>query len=348
MVAPVVAAAGAAVRAGAMAAGRGAAVAGRATGSAAKAGAQATGRGLRSAAKGASRSAKGLARGGGQTAGGASRRVGSGAKDLAASKARGPGSASRTGWNYRNPSPPTQASAPTGPKGIDGAQVKRFLSNRLKRMLLLRAWRKSRKDRKNPRSPLGKARAKARRMRRRVRRVVVLAFMLTLLLPVMLAGFTAAQLNDAMAASNGGEDHQEEPVAGDGDPRGSTEPYRPDDIPAVTQRLLDAVIPEFGRARGIGCTRNDPGSDHNSGHACDFMVSVGRARGAEEQHGHDLAAWAIANAEALDIQYVIWQNEIWNIDRPNDGWRPQNKVGSWSYTHYDHVHISLQGAPTYR
>ena len=182
-----------------------------------------------------------------------------------------------------------------------------------------------------------------------MRRVIFVVLLLMLVLPVALVGFTGAQMNDAIAAAMRDEpEPQQEPVAGNGDPRGSTELYRPGNIPAVTQRLLDAVIPEFGRGRGIGCTRNDPGSDHNSGHACDFMVSVGRARGAEEQHGHDLAAWAVANAEALDIQYVIWQNEIWNIDRPNDGWRSQHKVGSWSYTHYDHVHISLQGSPAYR
>jgi hypothetical protein len=200
MPAPIIAAAGAAIRAGAVAVGRGLAAAGRAIGSAVKAGAQAAGRGLRSAATGVGRSAKGLVRRTGKSAGGASKRVGSAAKDAATPKARGPGSASRNGWNYRNPNQPNM---PTGPQGPTGAQVKKFLANRLKRMLLMHAWRKSRKDRKNPKTKLGKARAKLRRRRRRVRRVLVFAFLLMVVFPLVVTGVTGGQMNDAIAASQG-------------------------------------------------------------------------------------------------------------------------------------------------
>jgi Transglycosylase SLT domain len=135
-----------------------------------------------------------------------------------------------------------------------------------------------------------------------------------------------------------------------GGPQGGTAAYRPGNIPAVTQRMLDAAVPLFGRGHGIHCQarRSDPRSDHNSGHACDFMVSPGGVMPtrAQARHGDELAAWAQANADALDIQYVIWENEIWNADRPEDGWRSQGKSGV-TYAHWDHVHISLRGSPTY-
>jgi hypothetical protein len=131
-----------------------------------------------------------------------------------------------------------------------------------------------------------------------------------------------------------------------GGPRGSTERYTEPGLPAVTQRLVDQVVPLFGRGYGIGCfgERSGP-SEHPSGRACDFMMSrIGtRAAGDDLAHGDALAAWLQANAADLDIMYIIWKNHIWSPSRADEGWRhqhPENGQGN-TFLHYDHIHVSV-------
>ena len=131
-----------------------------------------------------------------------------------------------------------------------------------------------------------------------------------------------------------------------GGPRGSTERYTERNLPATTQRLVDAVVPLFGRGYGIGCfgSRSGP-SDHPEGKACDFMMSkLGtRAAGDDLAQGDALAAWLQANAAELDITYIIWKNHIWSRSRADEGWRhqhPETGQGN-TFLHYDHVHVSV-------
>ncbi len=87
--------------------------------------------------------------------------------------------------------------------------------------------------------------------------------------------------------------------------------------------------------------RNDPSSDHYSGKALDLMIpkyttSDGKAL------GQKVADWAVANQPRLNIQYVIWNQEIWNVSRASEGWRPMADRGSDSANHKNHVHISVK------
>lgn len=93
----------------------------------------------------------------------------------------------------------------------------------------------------------------------------------------------------------------------------------------------------------IGGFRPGDPQDHGKGLALDVMVNMRAqyAQGAELQTGNEIAAWAQANARQLGVQYVIWQNKIWNIDRDSEGWRSQGKKGA-TFAHYDHVHISFK------
>lgn len=131
-----------------------------------------------------------------------------------------------------------------------------------------------------------------------------------------------------------------------GGPRGGTERYTERGLPARTQRLLDAVVPKFGRGYGIGCfgSRQGP-SEHPSGRACDFMMSTlgTRATGDDLAHGDAMAAWLQANAAELDIMYIIWKNHIWSPSRADEGWRHQHSESGNDNTflHYDHIHVSL-------
>ena len=126
-------------------------------------------------------------------------------------------------------------------------------------------------------------------------------------------------------------------------PKGSTAPYTEPNLPAVTSRMLQAVVPIFGRGRGIGCWGEREGpTDHDDGHACDFMMATtGTMPNAEwTAHGWAMANYLIANAGTLRVKYIIWQEQIWQ----NGQWRRYTRYGPGggiTQNHYDHVHLSL-------
>lgn len=82
-------------------------------------------------------------------------------------------------------------------------------------------------------------------------------------------------------------------------------------------------------------------SGHQAGLAIDLMVpmtSVGRAQ------GQAIADYALANADALGVRYIIWYQQIWSVERASEGWRNMADRGSPSANHLDHPHISFYGA----
>jgi hypothetical protein len=111
----------------------------------------------------------------------------------------------------------------------------------------------------------------------------------------------------------------------------------------VTPRLLHLV--RQGTAAGFptpSCYRVDDHGEHPKGRACDWMTTTGgEASGADKARGEAMAAWAVANADALAIQYVIWFRRIWTRTR---GWHPYNNPWGGndpSGWHTNHVHISV-------
>ncbi|MBD2759280.1 hypothetical protein IEE94_07120 [Yimella sp. cx-573] len=130
-------------------------------------------------------------------------------------------------------------------------------------------------------------------------------------------------------------------------PRTNPHPGQMTRAPKLTARAK-FVRAEMQKAfPGIRCDASAyrPGqvSDHNSGNALDcFPGKFGvYASGADLREGNTAAAWLKKYAGKLDVQYVIWQNKIWNIDRASEGWRYQGKSGA-TYGHYDHLHISVK------
>jgi hypothetical protein len=125
---------------------------------------------------------------------------------------------------------------------------------------------------------------------------------------------------------------------------GGTRRYTESQITPTMQRVLDAIVPTFGRGRGVGCFRaSDPKGEHDEGRSCDFMMANGTRPTPEyRQHGEQLAHWLQQNARALGVQYVIWEQHIWNIDRADEGWRPMEDRGSLTQNHFDHVHVTVR------
>ena len=121
-----------------------------------------------------------------------------------------------------------------------------------------------------------------------------------------------------------------------------------DGLTPRTRRAIHAVMQAFGvtNVGGFcpgGCrTGHIPNSDHYTGHAVDFMLTP--INDANRQLGDAIAAWLVANANRLAVNYVIWNERTWNRGRASEGWRiythPSGSSGDTA-SHPDHPHLSV-------
>jgi uncharacterized protein YgiM (DUF1202 family) len=81
-------------------------------------------------------------------------------------------------------------------------------------------------------------------------------------------------------------------------------------------------------------------TDHSTGRALDLMIPHYKSASGKAL-GYKVAAWAKANARDLGINYVIWNQHIWNIRRDSEGWRYMADRGDDSANHHNHVHITV-------
>jgi uncharacterized protein YgiM (DUF1202 family) len=84
-------------------------------------------------------------------------------------------------------------------------------------------------------------------------------------------------------------------------------------------------------------------TDHSTGRALDLMIPNYKSASGKAL-GYKVAAWAKANARDLGINYVIWNQHIWNITRDDEGWRYMADRGGDSANHKNHVHITVFAA----
>lgn len=123
---------------------------------------------------------------------------------------------------------------------------------------------------------------------------------------------------------------------------------------------LEAASAAFGGwsdgpvIRNAGCWDAhawNPRSDHPRGKACDlFATGPGVfAEGGELDSGWRVADWFRANAEPLQVKYLIWQGRYWDPSvGDQDGWGRRYTGGGVYNTrnatggHYDHVHVSFR------
>ena len=91
-----------------------------------------------------------------------------------------------------------------------------------------------------------------------------------------------------------------------------------------------AVCAAFPEITTYGTFRSD--GEHAQGIAVDIMVSGSR--------GQEVADFVRANYDALGVNYVIYSQQIWSLDRSGEGWRYMSDRGSTTANHYDHVHVT--------
>jgi len=101
----------------------------------------------------------------------------------------------------------------------------------------------------------------------------------------------------------------------------------------VSQNIVDVhqvVCGNFPEISTYGTLRSD--GEHAQGIAMDIMVSGDR--------GWEVANFLQANAAELGINYLIYSQQIWSVDRSSEGWRGMEDRGSTTANHYDHVHVT--------
>jgi uncharacterized protein YgiM (DUF1202 family) len=116
---------------------------------------------------------------------------------------------------------------------------------------------------------------------------------------------------------------------------------------AVEQGLMPNAIKvhramraRFPQITVYGGVRPSVIPDHEQGRALDAMIPDYRSASGKAL-GDEAATWAKANARSLGINYVIWNQHIWNITRDSEGWRYMADRGSDSANHLNHIHITV-------
>ncbi|WP_318255452.1 hypothetical protein [Agrococcus baldri] len=113
------------------------------------------------------------------------------------------------------------------------------------------------------------------------------------------------------------------------------------------ERLLDEMTAVFGEQRLGGFAPGGvdhghmPGSTHYEGRAIDIFF-----RPVTEEHrrqGWLLAHWLVAHADELEVQYVIFDDRVWSVHRPDGQWRQYRAPdpGNEILRHLDHVHVDV-------
>lgn len=102
-------------------------------------------------------------------------------------------------------------------------------------------------------------------------------------------------------------------------------------------RCTAAAFPRISTMYGIG--ERAISGDHPNGYAVDFMIDNYRSQSGRAL-GWKIAEWNRQNAEDLGIQYIIFDQKIWSVDRADEGWRPMEDRGSDNQNHLNHAHIS--------
>lgn len=117
---------------------------------------------------------------------------------------------------------------------------------------------------------------------------------------------------------------------------------RPDAL--LVLRCVKQAFPKI--TTFYGWRRFDPYPDHPSGRAVDIMISSAFPNYRSPQavaYGDQIAAWVKAHRKELGVQYIMWRQHIWNVERANEGWRSFADRGNPTANHMDHVHVTTYG-----
>ena len=92
----------------------------------------------------------------------------------------------------------------------------------------------------------------------------------------------------------------------------------------------EAVCANFPEITTYGTFRGD--GEHAEGLAVDIMTSGDR--------GWQVAEFVRAHYAELGVNYIMYSQRIWSVERSSEGWRYVEDRGSTTANHYDHVHVT--------
>lgn len=95
-------------------------------------------------------------------------------------------------------------------------------------------------------------------------------------------------------------------------------------------KVHEAVCAAFPEITTYGTFRGD--GEHSQGLAVDIMVSGER--------GWEVAEFVREHYADLGVNYLIYSQKIWSVERSGEGWRGMSNRGSATANHFDHVHVT--------
>lgn len=102
-------------------------------------------------------------------------------------------------------------------------------------------------------------------------------------------------------------------------------------VSASIVKIHAAVCANWPEVSTYGTLRSD--GEHSQGRAVDIMISGGT--------GWEIAEFLRENYAALGIEYIIYEQKIWSVERSGEGWRGMSDRGSITANHFDHVHVTV-------
>lgn len=105
----------------------------------------------------------------------------------------------------------------------------------------------------------------------------------------------------------------------------------PSNVSPSIIKVHKAVCAAFPEVTTYGTWRSD--GEHGQGRAVDIMITG--------ETGWRIAEMLRDNHAALGIEYIIYSQKIWSVERSGEGWRGMSNRGSTTANHYDHVHVTV-------
>lgn len=105
----------------------------------------------------------------------------------------------------------------------------------------------------------------------------------------------------------------------------------PSGVDPSIAKVHAATCANWPEVSTYGTFRND--GEHGQGRAVDIMISG--------DTGWEIANFLRENYSALGIEYIIYSQKIWSVERSGEGWRSMSDRGSVTANHYDHVHVTV-------
>lgn len=110
---------------------------------------------------------------------------------------------------------------------------------------------------------------------------------------------------------------------------------------AIVRSYLLAHFPQTSVIGGYNCRQNTANtaymSIHAVGRALDIMLPLSNSS-ADNDLGDPIGNWLIENAEAIGIQYIIWDEWTWMASRTPG---QKGKLYTGPNPHHDHLHVEL-------